>query len=179
MNIARITNISPDGTWNGPQGLIYQLLITFEDGYTGQANAKSENPPYRVGDEVGYEFKGKYPGGDKIKITAKPYGQGGAPSARPAAAPQTARPAQTPRPQAQAPRPAQSPATGQINGATVGMAAKAAVDILVHNAATQPVELATLQGDIEGIASAIIAACLRLESGKVKVDTEAEQISYQ
>jgi hypothetical protein len=91
--------------------------------------------------------------------------------------------------------PAPAPHTGgaQFNGQTVGMAVKAAVDILIHNAATgklvaakdgalelhaQPVILDRLQGDVAQIAMMLIVASKRLELGLVRVQEPAEDVPY-
>lgn len=84
----------------------------------------------------------------------------------------------------------------KINGQTVGMAVKAAIDILLHNAEHRPpvqvagkdgvtdktshlVDLPLLRENIEAIASDIIAASLRLESGKIKINLNAgEPVEY-
>jgi len=34
---------------------MYTFEITFNDGTVGEANSKSQEPPYKVGDEVWYE----------------------------------------------------------------------------------------------------------------------------
>lgn len=193
MNISRITQLVEDGTWESNYGLMYQFLVTFEDGGHGQSKAKAKAPPYRVGDEVGYEYTGTYPKGQKLKITAKPYGDGARPAQQPAAAAvrPPARAAQPARAPAAAPRsavPAGQPATegradGTVNGQTVGMAVKAAVDLIIHNARAgkgagepiQPVDLVLLQNDVEAIATSLILASRNLEAGKL---AEPEDVPY-
>lgn len=74
MNICRITKITPDGKpWGEPpNGPYYPFYIVFADGAAGQANAKSNPPAYKVGDEVGYEITGATPRGvPKLKIDRK------------------------------------------------------------------------------------------------------------
>ncbi len=63
-----------------------------------------------------------------------------------------------------------------VNGQTVGMAVKAAVDILIHN--QTPVDLAKLQNNVEAIASCLIAASRRLESGAVAPQQHAEDVHF-
>ena len=36
---------------------MYQFEVAFNDGTVGEANSKSQEPPYKVGDEVYYEVK--------------------------------------------------------------------------------------------------------------------------
>ena len=48
---------------------MYSFIVSFADGTVGEANAKSEQPPYKVGDTAYYEKTGKSPrGNDKLKI---------------------------------------------------------------------------------------------------------------
>lgn len=191
MNISRITQLVEDGTWESNYGLMYQFLVTFEDGGHGQSKAKAKVPPYRVGDEVGYEYTGTYPKGQKLKITAKPYGDGARPAQQPATAAarppaRAAQPARAPAPRPAAPAPQNAPAgraDGTINGQTVGMAVKAAVDLIIHNAQAgkgegepiQPVDLVLLQNDVESIATSLILASRNLEAGKL---AEPEDVPY-
>lgn len=74
-------------------------------------------------------------------------------------------------------------AAGPINGQTVGMAVKAAVDILIHNAGAvdgpaAPVDLPTLQKKVETIAMTIISASRRLEAGKVAAPDPGEDVPF-
>ncbi len=46
----KITSITPNGQWNE----FYKMDIRFDDGEFGTAFAKSQTPPYKVGDEVEY-----------------------------------------------------------------------------------------------------------------------------
>ena len=46
----KITSITPNGQWNE----FFKLDIRFDDGEFGTAIAKSQTPPYKVGDEVEY-----------------------------------------------------------------------------------------------------------------------------
>lgn len=195
MDIARIISIKPDGTWNSQNGLMYQLLVTFDNNVTGQANAKSPTPPYKVGDEVGYEIKGTYPGGTKIKITAEPYGKGGRSGGQQSQAPAresraTAQPAQRQQERRQEQPPARDESRGNvIMGVTVGMAINNAVQILMSNARARQghndegtlhglVELSTLQTDIEQIALEILEASYRLENGKVVPQPRGEPTQF-
>lgn len=176
MNISRIVSIVPAGTYNGAHGLLYQLDISFEDNTSGQANAKSPKPPYKVGDEVGYEVTGAYPGGQKIKIFKDPYGQTqtGSPPAR------SAQPAQRPAPR---PPSVAAPSVSSTQGITVGMAINNAVNILKYNAEHSNevpliLDLPTLQHQIEQVAMFIISASRRLEAGQVVIEAPTEDVPY-
>ena len=46
----KITSITPNGQWQE----FYKLELRFDNGDFGTAFAKSETPPYKVGDEVEY-----------------------------------------------------------------------------------------------------------------------------
>lgn len=162
MNISRITSITPDGTYDSPHGLLYQQVIVFEDGTVGQSNAKKSPPPYRVGDEVGYDITGQYPGGNKLKITAKPYGAQGAPQgARP--------PLPTPPPRQTAPAgqgaASAPPSHAPINGQTVGMAMKEALTL--HHPSGYAVSDPKFWEQVYQTASDIIRLSQLLEKGKL------------
>ena len=54
---AQVESIQGKGEWKGKYGLLYQFEVAFNDGTVGEANSKTEEPPYKVGDEVWYEVK--------------------------------------------------------------------------------------------------------------------------
>lgn len=182
MNTSRIISLTPDGSFQSAHGPLYAFLLELEDGRRGQANSKNQAPPYQVGDVVYYEVTGQGPKGDKLKVSKNPPQGGFAPSATPAPA---AYRAQTPPTPAQmsnlAPEPRKAQGNG-LNGATVGMAIKAAVDIVIQNARAseqfETIDLPSLQHKVEQIAASLIAASLRLEQGKVKIDVDAEPVPY-
>lgn len=64
------------------------------------------------------------------------------------------------------------------DGMTVGCCLKLAVDIVIHNAGTGLVDLPSLQHNVEKIAPSLIAAAMRIQSGKVKIDTETDSVPY-
>lgn len=66
--ISTITQIQPNGTWNSQYGLMYQFEVQFDDGKSINVNAKTEEPPYKVGDKVSYEITGSNKYGSKGKI---------------------------------------------------------------------------------------------------------------
>lgn len=74
MNQCKIIKITPDGKpWDSQYGKMYPFYVVFEDGAAGTTNSKSETPPYKVGDEVGYDITGATPKGvPKLKITRNP-----------------------------------------------------------------------------------------------------------
>ena len=84
MNIAKIVSITQNGRpWSftddkGTQKTMYPHDVAFDDHQSGQANAMSVPPPYKVGESVGYEINGQTPrGANKVKITRNPKpGQG-------------------------------------------------------------------------------------------------------
>jgi hypothetical protein len=53
---SKIKAIIPNGNWTGRHGTMYSFKVTFEDGVTIEANSKTDQPPYKVGDEMKYEI---------------------------------------------------------------------------------------------------------------------------
>lgn len=68
--MAKITALQPNGTWND----FYKFEVTFDDGVTGVAFAKSNSPWYAIGDEVEYTISPK--GGVKISKGVSQYAGG-------------------------------------------------------------------------------------------------------
>lgn len=67
---AQIESIQGKGDWKGQHGTMYTFEIAFNDGTVGEANSKSETPPYKVGDEVWYEVKSNNERwGKKLKVS--------------------------------------------------------------------------------------------------------------
>lgn len=170
MNQCKIVSIKPDGKpWDSQYGKMFPFYIVMEDGAAGTTNSKSETPPYKVGDEVGYEINGATPRGvPKLKITRNPkpgeatYTGGGA--THPDL--EAARPHNPPQNRPAAPTYTQtSPAHGNaVNGQTVGMAVKAAVDIhlKIRGTGAWGEEDAVT---VEAIARDIVAISERIQSG--------------
>lgn len=79
MQKAQIESIQGKGDWKGQYGTMYTFEVTFNDGTVGDANCKTEEPPYKVGDEVWYEVKSNNERwGKKLRITKQdPAQQGG------------------------------------------------------------------------------------------------------
>jgi hypothetical protein len=173
MNIAKIVSIKPDGKpWESQYGMMYPFYIIFDDHQTGTVNSKSETPAYKVGDMVGYDLNGNTPKGvAKLKITRNPKpGEGTVTSPGPMdssnpdleAAPH-ARPVQGIRPSSTTAA-VEMPHT-PLNGQTVGMAVKAAVDIWIATAATTTPWNADATKEVEIIARQIVGVSERIQSG--------------
>jgi hypothetical protein len=58
MKTSKIKSIQADGTWNE----YFKFEVEMENGDVGGTLSKSQTPPYKVGDEMNYEYtqKGKY-----------------------------------------------------------------------------------------------------------------------
>lgn len=77
MQKAQIESIQGKGDWKGQYGTMYTFEVSFNDGTVGEANCKTAEPPYKVGDEVFYEVKSNNERwGKKLKITKNDPGQG-------------------------------------------------------------------------------------------------------
>ena len=75
---AQVESIQGKGEWKGKYGLLYQFEVAFNDGTVGEANSKTEEPPYKVGDEVWYEVKSDNERwGKKLKISKNQPPEGG------------------------------------------------------------------------------------------------------
>ena len=78
MTQAQIESIQGKGDWKGQYGTMYTFEVTFNDGTVGEANSKTAEPPYKVGDEVWYEVKSNNERwGKKLKISKNPPQPGG------------------------------------------------------------------------------------------------------
>ena len=80
---AQIESIQGKGDWQGKFGTMYTFEIAFVDGTVGEANSKTAEPPYKVGDEVYYEVQRENQYGKKLKISKNPPIPGGFPAANP------------------------------------------------------------------------------------------------
>ncbi len=154
MNTSRIISLAPDGRppYNSPNGLLYGQRIAFEDGAVGLVNTKTEVPPYKVGDIMAYEINGKVGKVDKMKVSKPKDGGGYTPP--PTIRPPAADPDRLPG------LPEHQPAKVTVHGATVGMAVKEAISLVVAGSG-RTVNLADLQGpafwsEVHQTASAII-----------------------
>lgn len=148
MNIARIVRIEPDGKpFTTQNGTFYPYVVGFDDHRSGQANSKSNPPPWKVGEVVGYDVTGQTPrGADKFKITRNPDPKMGTFTGQPEAdrsnpdleaasvpAPQkdTRSHAQPSNPPKSSQNAGNSLPVNLPHGATVGMAVKLAGDMLL------------------------------------------------
>ena len=69
MKNSKITSLQGAGTWETNRGdTMYSFEISFEDGQVGGCNAKTETPPYAVGDIAYYEVTNTTKYGDKLKV---------------------------------------------------------------------------------------------------------------
>ena len=80
---AQIESIQGKGDWQGKFGTMYTFEIAFADGTVGEANSKTAEPPYKVGDEVYYEVQRENQYGKKLKISKNPPIPGGFPAPNP------------------------------------------------------------------------------------------------
>jgi hypothetical protein len=80
---AQIESIQGKGDWQGKFGTMYTFEIAFADGTVGEANSKTPEPPYKVGDEVYYEVQRENQYGKKLKISKNPPIPGGFPAPNP------------------------------------------------------------------------------------------------
>ena len=80
---AQIESIQGKGDWQGKFGTMYTFEISFADGTVGEANSKTPEPPYKVGDEVYYEVQRENQYGKKLKISKNPPIPGGFPAPNP------------------------------------------------------------------------------------------------
>ena len=80
---AQIESIQGKGDWQGKFGTMYTFEIAFADGTVGEANRKTAEPPYKVGDEVYYEVQRENQYGKKLKISKNPPIPGGFPAPNP------------------------------------------------------------------------------------------------
>lgn len=80
---AQIESIQGKGDWQGKFGTMYTFEVSFADGTVGEANSKTPEPPYKVGDEVYYEVQRENQYGKKLKISKNPPIPGGFPAPNP------------------------------------------------------------------------------------------------
>jgi hypothetical protein len=80
---AQIESIQGKGDWQGKFGTMYTFEVSFADGTVGEANSKTAEPPYKVGDEVYYEVQRENQYGKKLKISKNPPIPGGFPAPNP------------------------------------------------------------------------------------------------
>lgn len=69
MKTAKITHVTGNGHYDSNYGRLYKFEYTFDDGVTLSANHKTENCPFKNGDEVEYEIKGSNDYGSYGKVS--------------------------------------------------------------------------------------------------------------
>jgi len=77
---AQVESIQGNGDWKSKYdgSTMYSFVVSFADGTVGEANSKSETPPYAVGDMVYYTKTGMSPKGNaKLKISKNQPPEGG------------------------------------------------------------------------------------------------------
>lgn len=72
----KITSLKPTGTWDGPNGTLYSILVTLEDGTTGECNAKSPDR-WSIGDDVVVTQKKETQYGVKLKLDRADFANAG------------------------------------------------------------------------------------------------------
>jgi len=63
MKNSKVTNVQPNGTWDGNYGLMYKFEISFENGDVGEYSSKNKNQDkFYIGQQTDYEYiDGKFP----------------------------------------------------------------------------------------------------------------------
>ena len=193
MPIARITKLEPTGTFESQYGPLFKFVVYLDDNNYGTTNAKSNTPWYKVGTEVSYEVSGNFKGTPTFKI-GKPD-----PSAPQhlAVTPQKAKsshrdpilrevymggddisssPVQSEVHQSP---PSQ---TAPINGQTVGMAMKEALNILLeglaHDERIAKIQEPSFWASVMELASDIIRVSHYLESGHIAPSVKNRIAAY-
>ena len=83
-NTSKIKNIAGAGNFDTQHGMLFSFIYDFEDGQTIKANHKSENSPFKIGDEAEYTVKKTHPTYGDSGSVKKPESDGGfKPSAKP------------------------------------------------------------------------------------------------
>lgn len=141
MPISTITAIQPNGQFESQHGPMFKFIVTFADGAKGHVNAKTEQPPHRVGEERAYTQTGEFGGLPRFKLEklGLPMNPAHVQQTISGYTQQVSHPPQALQQQFQPNVPAISP----INGPTAGMAIKTALEILTqgltHEAIVQQV----------------------------------------
>lgn len=69
MEKSIITHLTGSGQWEGKYGVMFTIVVQFENGDEVEANSKTEKPPYEIGDTVWYEVTKETQYGKKAKVT--------------------------------------------------------------------------------------------------------------
>ncbi len=162
MPISTITAIKPNGSFpsahGDASGLMYKFIVSFADGASGEVNAKSPTPYYKVGEQIAYQVTGEFQGISKFKISKL-----NSPMPQPAGGPDPAKfvPQEAFRPNVQ-------PITG-VNGPTAGMATGRSLEILtqgmIHEEIVKHVCNPSFWQGVYEVASDIVRVMQKIESG--------------
>lgn len=68
---AKVTAVTPNGTWESKYGLMYKFEVTFDNGDAGQMNGKQPECKFKVGEQVAYELSSREYNGNTY-YTIKP-----------------------------------------------------------------------------------------------------------
>jgi hypothetical protein len=79
MSIEKIAAIEPKGSFESTFGTMFAFAYSFESGMEGDASHKTQQPPFRPGQQVEVTITGDFKGRSKIKV-ARPEGARGSPS---------------------------------------------------------------------------------------------------
>jgi len=154
--ISKITSVKSTGkSFDTPNGTFYPYHVTLDDGTIGEANSKTEQPKYQVGDTVGYEVTKTIAGVKKLKLTNPE---------------QALRGVYQPKAPADAPYPVThtqvTNAKFNSDGMERGMCLKLANDILICNANVNKVaiDLMTYNQELYDVAEQALAASNKLKA---------------
>jgi len=154
--ISKVTSIKATGkSFDTPNGTLYPYQITLSDGTIGEANSKTPQPIYQVGDTVGYEVTKVISGVKKLRIMSSE---------------QALRSTHKPKAEPDAPQPiTQTHVTNakfNSDGMERGMCLKLANDILICNANINKVaiDLMTYNQELYDVAEQALAASNKLKA---------------
>lgn len=81
MKTSKVKNVTGNGTYDSQYGLLYKFEYTFEDGQVLNANHKTSDGAFKIGEDVEYEIKGTNDYGSWGKVSkpteAQNFPQGG------------------------------------------------------------------------------------------------------
>ena len=75
----KIESAKPTGTWDGPNGTLYQIQVQLSDGTSGEVNAKTPDR-WKAGDEVVVTSKKDTQYGSKLKLDRADFANGASPA---------------------------------------------------------------------------------------------------
>lgn len=153
MEQADLVSLNLKNSFGKPGDEIYVFEVGFADNISGVAFAKSENPPYQVGDTVERQATGvDRDGNTKFKVSKPRAGGGSWNNSR----------SYTPKPSSGG---SQQKPSYDSKGQTIGMAIKAAVDLYI-NQSCDISDMHSYDENIQIIAQKIIQVSENLQNGK-------------